>query len=82
MIQNKIKEKGSNNIPKFDQTLDNHEFYAYLFHKMKENNPSIKILEHEHKLVCVLTNFGWNCDLCGKHYSCQEEKFCCSFLRL
>ena len=79
MIQNKIKEKGANNIPKFYQILDNNEFIAYFNYKMDENNPHIKILEHEHELVCVLTNFGWICNLCGKHYSCQEEKFYCSF---
>ena len=79
MVENIIKEKGSNNIPKFEQTLDNDELIAFLIYKANECSSGIKILEHEHELVCVLTNFGWTCDLCKKHYSCQEEKFCCSF---
>ena len=62
----------------FDDQSIKAEFIAFATSKLKENNSTIEILEHEHKLVCCLTNYGWTCNQCGKSYGAQEEKFCCT----
>ena len=77
LVENMVKEK-KKNIPKFDLNSKYDDFIAFLFYKTDNATSGIKILEHEHDLVCVLTNFGWKCNLCKKDYSCQEEKFYCS----
>ena len=77
MVQNMIREKKTN-IPKFDLNLYNEDLIAFLLYKTDNCSSGIKILEHEHDLVCILSNFGWKCNLCKKNYSSQEEKFYCS----
>ena len=76
-VQNMLKEKKTN-VPKFDLNSNYNDFIAFLLYKTNNCSSGITILEHEHDLVCILTNFGWKCNLCKKDYSCQEEKFYCS----
>lgn len=76
-IQEKIKEKNPV-IPKFDLNSHIDELIAFLIYKANKSPPGIKILEHEHPLVCCLTNYSWKCNLCQKSKKNDEEKFCCS----
>ena len=76
-LKHKMKSN-QNNIPKFDIKSNINELISFLLYRAKNINPGIKILEHEHELVCCLTNYGWTCKQCKKVYTAQDEKFYCS----
>jgi len=71
-----IREKRT--LPRFNSKINHEELIQFLFKRAKDYTSGIKIREHDHDLVCCLTNFSWKCNLCKKNYDCQEEKFCCS----
>ena len=63
----------------FEKKVNREDFINFLYNVSNTIFPSIKILEHEHKLICCLTNDDlWECNQCKKKYNCQEEKFYCS----
>ena len=76
IIEKFVKEYKDNKFYEYQSTKTNklkfdlQEFMSFINFKTEKYNPGIKILEHEHILVCVLTNFGWKCNLCKKYYSC------------
>ena len=76
-LKHKMKSN-QNNIPKFDIKSNINELISFLLYRANKINSGIKILEHEHELVCCLTNYGWTCKQCKKVYTAQDEKFYCS----
>ena len=72
-----IREK-KRPLPKFNKKINNEDLVKFLIKRAKDYTSGIKIREHEHDVVCCLTNFAWKCSICKKDYDCQEEKFCCS----
>ena len=78
LIELEYSKNPANEIPKFDINKDTDELISFLLYRARKSNPGINILEHEHQLVCCLTNYNWKCNLCNKTYTCNEEKFCCT----
>ena len=54
------------------------ELIRFLMIRSEIISPGIIILEHEHELVCCLTNENWKCNQCKKNYKSHDEKFFCS----
>ena len=70
--------KKSKNLPKFKLKMNPKELIRFLMIRSEIISPGITILEHEHKLVCCLTNDNWICNQCQKSYKSNDEKFFCS----
>jgi len=64
--------------PKLDMKINPQNMIIFLKNIADNIHPGIKILEHEHKLVCCLTNDNWVCEQCKNLYKSQDEKFYCS----
>ena len=73
------EKKEGKNLSHFEKKVNREDLIKFLYDVSYIISPSIKILEHEHKLICCLTNDDlWECNQCQKKYNCQEEKFYCS----
>ena len=70
--------KKSKSLPKFNVKMNPKELIRFLMIRTEIIPPGIAILEHEHKLVCCLTNDNWKCNQCQKTYESHDEKFFCS----
>ena len=70
--------KNETTIQKFETEIVPENLAEFLMKRTKNIPCGIRIREHEHPLVCCLTNNIWRCNQCNKKYYCQDEKFCCS----
>ena len=76
IVKNNIKS--IDNIPNYISIWDIEEIISFMLYRAKINTKGINILEHDHELVCCITNYSWKCNLCNKEYINQDEKFCCT----
>ena len=64
--------------PEFESKINLGDFIKFLIERTKIKSSGIEVIEHQHNLVCCITNYNWKCNQCCKDYDCQEEKFCCT----
>ena len=67
----KIIRNIDNNISYEDNKID--------FIKQKDDeSSSIKVKEHEHELIYIISIFDWKCNCCKKNYSKNDARYYCS----
>ena len=68
LIQLKKDIKEKKEIKKFELKVNTEELIKFLLVRSKIKQTGISIREHEHNVVCCITNYSWKCNQCGKNY--------------